>query len=203
MTELSLCPRRPAAPCGPRRRKAAVGTWAGQRCGGAMGTEGRGRAQRWGCALARSMSGGAIGAQKQGAPGSQAAGTDRAAREPPAAELRDLCGRRSAVPDLTGQREGAGPRRAGGWRPAGDAVPSFPPQPPDSGPPPLPTSSLPEGYYEEAVPLSPGKAPEYITASECGARPPAAGVGRGPAPFLGGREIGVCRSWWKRGAKSG
>ncbi|XP_076992448.1 actin filament-associated protein 1 isoform X12 [Tamandua tetradactyla] len=35
--------------------------------------------------------------------------------------------------------------------------------PPDSGPPPLPTTSLPEGYYEEAVPLSPGKAPEYIT----------------------------------------
>uniref|UniRef100_A0A8C5LY76 Actin filament-associated protein 1 n=1 Tax=Leptobrachium leishanense TaxID=445787 RepID=A0A8C5LY76_9ANUR len=27
--------------------------------------------------------------------------------------------------------------------------------PPDNGPPPLPTSSLPEGYYEEAVPLSP------------------------------------------------
>lgn len=40
-------------------------------------------------------------------------------------------------------------------------------QPPDSGPPPLPTSSLPEGYYEEAVPLSPGKAPQYITSSEC------------------------------------
>ncbi|KAG8453459.1 hypothetical protein GDO86_000185 [Hymenochirus boettgeri] len=37
--------------------------------------------------------------------------------------------------------------------------------PPDNGPPPLPTSSLPEGYYEEAVPLSPGKAPEYITAN--------------------------------------
>ncbi|XP_054437803.1 actin filament-associated protein 1 [Pteronotus mesoamericanus] len=37
--------------------------------------------------------------------------------------------------------------------------------PPDSGPPPLPTSSLPEGYYEEAVPLSPGKAPEYITST--------------------------------------
>lgn len=42
----------------------------------------------------------------------------------------------------------------------------FLPQPPDSGPPPLPTTSLPEGYYEEAVPLSPGKAPEYITSSE-------------------------------------
>ncbi|KAF0870985.1 AFAP1 protein, partial [Crocuta crocuta] len=37
--------------------------------------------------------------------------------------------------------------------------------PPDSGPPPLPTSSLPEGYYEEAVPLSPGKTPEYITSN--------------------------------------
>ncbi|XP_069374527.1 actin filament-associated protein 1 isoform X5 [Paralichthys olivaceus] len=34
-----------------------------------------------------------------------------------------------------------------------------------NGPPPLPSSSLPEGYYEEAVPLSPGKAPEYITSN--------------------------------------
>ena len=39
-------------------------------------------------------------------------------------------------------------------------------QAPTSGPPPLPSSSLPEGYYEEAVPLSPGKAPEYITSSK-------------------------------------
>uniref|UniRef100_A0A8C5FFM4 Actin filament associated protein 1 n=1 Tax=Gadus morhua TaxID=8049 RepID=A0A8C5FFM4_GADMO len=38
-------------------------------------------------------------------------------------------------------------------------------QAPTSGPPPLPSSSLPEGYYEEAVPLSPGKAPEYITSN--------------------------------------
>ncbi|XP_055012634.1 actin filament-associated protein 1 isoform X2 [Boleophthalmus pectinirostris] len=37
--------------------------------------------------------------------------------------------------------------------------------PPNHGPPPLPSSSLPEGYYEEAVPLSPGKAPEYITSN--------------------------------------
>ncbi|CAN9509826.1 unnamed protein product [Ophioblennius macclurei] len=37
--------------------------------------------------------------------------------------------------------------------------------PPNNGPPPLPNSSLPEGYYEEAVPLSPGKAPEYITSN--------------------------------------
>ncbi|XP_075942981.1 actin filament-associated protein 1 [Anarhichas minor] len=37
--------------------------------------------------------------------------------------------------------------------------------PPNNGPPPLPSSSLPEAYYEEAVPLSPGKAPEYITAN--------------------------------------
>uniref|UniRef100_A0A3Q2WJ12 Actin filament-associated protein 1 n=1 Tax=Haplochromis burtoni TaxID=8153 RepID=A0A3Q2WJ12_HAPBU len=36
-------------------------------------------------------------------------------------------------------------------------------QTPNNGPPPLPSSSLPEGYYEEAVPLGPGKAPEYIT----------------------------------------
>ncbi|XP_078255653.1 actin filament-associated protein 1 [Rhinoraja longicauda] len=39
-------------------------------------------------------------------------------------------------------------------------------QPLDIGLPPLPTSSLPEGYYEEAVPLSPGKAPEYITSRD-------------------------------------
>uniref|UniRef100_A0A3B5ALW9 Actin filament-associated protein 1 n=1 Tax=Stegastes partitus TaxID=144197 RepID=A0A3B5ALW9_9TELE len=37
--------------------------------------------------------------------------------------------------------------------------------PPNNGPPPLPSTSLPEGYYEEAVPLSPGKAPEYITSN--------------------------------------
>ncbi|MEQ2227111.1 Actin filament-associated protein 1, partial [Ilyodon furcidens] len=36
---------------------------------------------------------------------------------------------------------------------------------PNGNPPPLPSSSLPEGYYEEAVPLSPGKAPEYITSN--------------------------------------
>uniref|UniRef100_H3CHB7 Actin filament-associated protein 1 n=1 Tax=Tetraodon nigroviridis TaxID=99883 RepID=H3CHB7_TETNG len=36
---------------------------------------------------------------------------------------------------------------------------------PDSAAPPLPSSSLPEGYYEEAVPLGPGKAPEYITSN--------------------------------------
>ncbi|XP_072352056.1 actin filament-associated protein 1 isoform X1 [Scyliorhinus torazame] len=36
----------------------------------------------------------------------------------------------------------------------------------ENSPPPLPTSSLPEGYYEEAVPLSPGKAPEYITSRD-------------------------------------
>ncbi|XP_058889196.1 actin filament-associated protein 1-like isoform X5 [Acipenser ruthenus] len=44
-------------------------------------------------------------------------------------------------------------------------LPEIPHQwlPPDNGPPPLPSSSLPEGYYEEAVPLSPGKTPEYIT----------------------------------------
>ncbi|KAM9717930.1 actin filament-associated protein 1 isoform 2-T2 [Menidia menidia] len=36
---------------------------------------------------------------------------------------------------------------------------------PNTAPPPLPSSSLPEGYYEEAVPLTPGKAPEYITSN--------------------------------------
>lgn len=30
-------------------------------------------------------------------------------------------------------------------------------------PPPLPNTPPPEDYYEEAVPLSPGKMPEYIT----------------------------------------
>ncbi|KAM4612397.1 actin filament-associated protein 1 [Polymixia lowei] len=45
------------------------------------------------------------------------------------------------------------------------AQPAAPVEPPNSGPPPLPSSSLPEGYYEEAVPLSPGKAPEYITSN--------------------------------------
>lgn len=35
-------------------------------------------------------------------------------------------------------------------------------------PPPLPNTPPPEEYYEEAVPLSPGKMPEYITSrSEC------------------------------------
>lgn len=29
--------------------------------------------------------------------------------------------------------------------------------------PPLPTTPPPEDYYEEAVPLSPGTVPEYIT----------------------------------------
>uniref|UniRef100_A0A673W3E6 Actin filament-associated protein 1-like 1 n=1 Tax=Salmo trutta TaxID=8032 RepID=A0A673W3E6_SALTR len=39
------------------------------------------------------------------------------------------------------------------------------PLPPRSSetPPPLPTTPHPEAYYEEAVPLSPGKQPEYIT----------------------------------------
>ncbi|XP_044298827.1 actin filament-associated protein 1 isoform X1 [Varanus komodoensis] len=46
-------------------------------------------------------------------------------------------------------------------------LPEIPQQwlPPDNSAPPLPSSSLPEGYYEEAVPLSPGKAPEYITSN--------------------------------------
>ncbi|XP_028908198.1 actin filament-associated protein 1-like 1 isoform X1 [Ornithorhynchus anatinus] len=38
-------------------------------------------------------------------------------------------------------------------------------------PPPLPTTPPPEDYYEEALPLGPGKAPEYITAQN-GMSPP-------------------------------
>ncbi|KAJ8408862.1 hypothetical protein AAFF_G00246800 [Aldrovandia affinis] len=38
-------------------------------------------------------------------------------------------------------------------------------------PPPLPTTPPPEDYYEEAVPLSPGKAPQYIT-TRSGSSPP-------------------------------
>ncbi|XP_068457444.1 actin filament-associated protein 1-like 1 [Clinocottus analis] len=34
---------------------------------------------------------------------------------------------------------------------------------PNDTPPPLPTSSLPDDYYEEAVPLDPGSAPQYFT----------------------------------------
>ena len=75
-------------------------------------------------------------------------------------------------------------------------------QPPDSGPPPLPTSSLPEGYYEEAVPLSPGKAPEYITSSECRGLQASAGLltGRaaGEPPFpgvTGKRVLQDARKW--------
>ncbi|KPP66340.1 actin filament-associated protein 1-like 1-like [Scleropages formosus] len=43
----------------------------------------------------------------------------------------------------------------------------------DFGPPapPLPTTPPPEDYYEEADPLSPGKVPQYITATNCSSRP--------------------------------
>ncbi|XP_018607725.2 actin filament-associated protein 1-like 1 isoform X1 [Scleropages formosus] len=37
--------------------------------------------------------------------------------------------------------------------------------------PPLPTTPPPEDYYEEADPLSPGKVPQYITATNCSSRP--------------------------------
>ncbi|XP_063780052.1 actin filament-associated protein 1 isoform X3 [Pseudophryne corroboree] len=37
--------------------------------------------------------------------------------------------------------------------------------PPDNGPPPLPTSSLPEGYYEEAVPLGPDYDSDVMSSS--------------------------------------
>nr|XP_036848606.1 predicted GPI-anchored protein 58 isoform X2 [Manis javanica]XP_036848614.1 predicted GPI-anchored protein 58 isoform X2 [Manis javanica] len=69
--------------------------------------------------------------------------------------------------------------------------------PPDSGPPPLPTSSLPEGYYEEAVPLSPGKAPEYITSrrpdhapAELPTPSPGLSVDKGDAPAGAGDTEG-------------
>lgn len=37
------------------------------------------------------------------------------------------------------------------------------PQTPTDTPPPLPTTPLPDDYYEEAVPLDPGAAPQYFT----------------------------------------
>lgn len=37
------------------------------------------------------------------------------------------------------------------------------PQTPTDTPPPLPTTPLPDDYYEEAVPLDPGSAPQYFT----------------------------------------
>uniref|UniRef100_A0A674E1T3 Actin filament-associated protein 1-like 1 n=1 Tax=Salmo trutta TaxID=8032 RepID=A0A674E1T3_SALTR len=43
-----------------------------------------------------------------------------------------------------------------------DSPNSSPPRSSET-PPPLPTTPPPEAYYEEAVPLSPGKQPEYIT----------------------------------------
>ncbi|XP_038651435.1 actin filament-associated protein 1-like 1 isoform X4 [Scyliorhinus canicula] len=42
---------------------------------------------------------------------------------------------------------------------------------PSDAPPPLPTTPPPEGYYEEAVPLSPGKVPEYITSRNSSSPP--------------------------------
>lgn len=43
--------------------------------------------------------------------------------------------------------------------------------------PPLPTTPPPEDYYEEALPLGPGKAPEYITSRSESCSKPAAGWG--------------------------
>lgn len=37
------------------------------------------------------------------------------------------------------------------------------PQTPTDTPPPLPTTPLPDDYYEEAVPLDPGSSPQYFT----------------------------------------
>ncbi|XP_075457078.1 actin filament-associated protein 1-like 1 isoform X2 [Ascaphus truei] len=50
--------------------------------------------------------------------------------------------------------------------------PSAPPPPlPSTPPPPLPTTPPPEDYYEEAVPLSPGKCTEYITSRNSSSPP--------------------------------
>uniref|UniRef100_A0A8C0H4L8 Actin filament-associated protein 1-like 1 n=1 Tax=Chelonoidis abingdonii TaxID=106734 RepID=A0A8C0H4L8_CHEAB len=45
------------------------------------------------------------------------------------------------------------------------------PQAPRDPPPPLPTTPPPEDYYEEALPLGPGKAPEYITSRNSSSPP--------------------------------
>ncbi|XP_027320672.1 actin filament-associated protein 1-like 1 isoform X1 [Anas platyrhynchos] len=42
---------------------------------------------------------------------------------------------------------------------------------PTDPPPPLPTTPPPEDYYEEALPLGPGKAPEYITSRNSSSPP--------------------------------
>ncbi|KYO20166.1 actin filament-associated protein 1-like 1 isoform A [Alligator mississippiensis] len=42
---------------------------------------------------------------------------------------------------------------------------------PGDPPPPLPTTPPPEDYYEEALPLGPGKAPEYITSRNSSSPP--------------------------------
>lgn len=49
------------------------------------------------------------------------------------------------------------------WGPLRSCRGGFLPQVPTDPPPPLPTTPPPEDYYEEALPLGPGKAPEYIT----------------------------------------
>ncbi|KAM4677294.1 actin filament-associated protein 1-like 1 [Discoglossus pictus] len=46
-----------------------------------------------------------------------------------------------------------------------------PPPPPSAPPPPLPTTPPPEDYYEEAVPLGPGKFTEYITSRNSSSPP--------------------------------
>lgn len=44
-----------------------------------------------------------------------------------------------------------------------DHIWNLSPQTPADTPPPLPTTPLPDDYYEEAVPLDPGAAPQYFT----------------------------------------
>lgn len=116
--------------------------------------------------------GGSCGSSGVARAGLRVAVSGRAVEIPPRVELWELCGSCSFSPGTLQRREENAHRHLLGADPEfppNDRALLFPPffvQPPDSGPPPLPTSSLPEGYYEEAVPLSPGKAPEYITSSE-------------------------------------
>ncbi|XP_044136654.1 actin filament-associated protein 1-like 1 isoform X3 [Bufo gargarizans] len=52
-----------------------------------------------------------------------------------------------------------------------EGQPSPPPPAPCIPPPPLPTTPPPEDYYEEAVPLGPGKSTEYITSRNSSSPP--------------------------------
>ncbi|CAH2277221.1 actin filament-associated 1-like 1 [Pelobates cultripes] len=57
------------------------------------------------------------------------------------------------------------------YREANESPSPQPPSPPSAPPPPLPTTPPPEDYYEEAVPLGPGKLTEYITSRNSSSPP--------------------------------